>query len=66
MKCPNCKKIYEPNLKRMRPELKVQDEYPRAAPWQREQLISGVCSDKCWDELFIMGGEEGGDEDERA
>ncbi len=34
--CPHCKKAYTPE---------GGDE-----PWQKEQLIIGICSDKCYDE----------------
>lgn len=52
MKCPVCKKIYKPVLERKLPEEKIQNEFSNAPAWQREQLISGVCSDECWDKLF--------------
>ena len=51
IKCPNCKKKYSPALrpnKAWTTGVSVQDAYPDAKPWQREQLISGICSDKCW------------------
>jgi hypothetical protein len=50
--CPNCKKEYAPVLKREHPELLIQQEHPTAPAWQREQLVSGICSDKCWDEFL--------------
>ena len=50
--CPVCHRKYLPVLSRRHPELPVQDEFPKAAEWQREQLISGICSDKCWETLF--------------
>ena len=47
--CPNCKKHYLPELgERKHPEMCIQDEFPNATPNQREQLISGLCSDFCW------------------
>ena len=53
VKCPNCKKVYEPELgERKRPELLIQQEFPDAKGYQREQLITGICSDKCWDEYL--------------
>jgi len=51
-KCPQCKKIYEIELP-PRPEgdrRMIQDIYPDAEPYQREQLQLGYCSDKCFDE----------------
>ena len=51
MKCPNCKKIYEPVLDRKTDKL-IQNEFPDSTLEQREQLISGICSDKCWDEYL--------------
>ena len=54
--CPNCYKVYEPVLKRI-DDKPIQEQYPNAPKWQREQLISGICSDKCWNEfLGIRGG----------
>lgn len=50
MICPNCKREYEPKLQRKHPELTITDEFPEASPIEREQLMSGICSDKCWDE----------------
>ncbi|MCE8426165.1 MAG: hypothetical protein J5U17_10365 [Candidatus Methanoperedens sp.] len=47
---------YEPILKCKRPDLLIRQEFPDAPAWQREQLVSGICSDKCWDEL--LGHEE--------
>jgi len=48
--CPVCKKEYIPVLgERRQPELLVQQEFPDAEPWEREQLLSGICSDECWD-----------------
>ena len=52
IKCPICGVSYIPVLERKFPQLCVQDEFPQAAPWQREQLVSGVCSDECWDACF--------------
>ena len=49
--CPNCKKQYIPILERKTDKC-IQNEYPNAPKWQREQLISGLCSDKCWNEYL--------------
>jgi hypothetical protein len=55
--CPNCGKIYQPVLVRPpndgRP---IQAIFPFAPSWQREQLISGMCSDACW--VAFLGPEE--------
>jgi hypothetical protein len=53
IQCPNCKRYYEPILgKRKEPDKLIQEEFPNAEPYQREQLITGLCSDKCWDEYL--------------
>ena len=54
-RCPNCLNEYNAVLERKSPDVSVQVEFPDSEPWQREQLISGICSDRCWDE-FIGGG----------
>ena len=51
VKCPECKKEYTPELP-PRPEgdrRMIQAIYPNAEPYQTEQLIVGICSDKCFD-----------------
>lgn len=53
VKCPNCKKEYIPDLgERKHPEMLIQREFPDATAIQREQLITGICSNKCWDEFL--------------
>ena len=55
-RCPKCKKDYEPELK-PKPagdRRLIQAIYPEAEPWQTEQLMTGLCSDKCFDE-YISG-----------
>ena len=47
--CPNCQKHYSPDLERNK-DCRIQDEFPNAAAEQREQLITGICSNKCWKE----------------
>lgn len=47
MICPNCKKEYETELNRL-DDRPIQQQYPNEPAWKREQLISGLCSDKCW------------------
>ena len=51
MKCPVCGKVFTPVLKPRTGRL-LQDEFPDSEKWEREQLISGICSQKCWDNLF--------------
>jgi len=48
--CPNCKKEFKPIL--VRTDKPLQIEYPNSKPFEREQLISGICSDKCWKEFI--------------
>lgn len=51
--CPNCGKHYLPDLgERKCAHLPIQVEFPFATPMQREQLITGICSDKCWQEYL--------------
>ena len=49
IKCPNCKRQYKPILERKTNE-PIQIQYPKATKEEREQLISGLCCDKCWEE----------------
>lgn len=49
-RCPECGRMYTPELGRRRHlELLVQEEFPLATPVQREQLVTGLCSQACWD-----------------
>lgn len=51
--CPNCRKTYTPELTWPEGDNRhIQEIFPNAPAWQREQLISGICSDKCWDEFL--------------
>lgn len=54
-RCPECGKVYRPVLVD-RPQVPgkflVQDRWPTAQPWEREQLISGICSDRCFDSFL--------------
>ena len=52
--CPNCGKTYTPELERKHPDIPIQKEFPKAKPYQREQHITGLCSDKCWREFLGM------------
>ena len=55
MRCPNCEREYEPELVKdtvgyMNWQMGdlVQKAFPTALPYQREQLLTGICSDTCW------------------
>ena len=51
--CPNCGKTYEPDLQPIPGDTRlIQYQFPSATAIQREQLITGICSDKCWDEFL--------------
>jgi len=53
--CPNCNKEYVTVLDRPKDDNRcIQKIFPESKPWQREQLISGICSDKCWDKFLGM------------
>lgn len=56
MMCPNCKKEYTPKLGERKTNQPIQNEFPNATSEEREQLISGICSNKCWDEFLGLGG----------
>jgi len=48
--CPQCGRHYRPALGE-RPKgdnRPIQEIFPNAKPFEREQLITGLCSDKCW------------------
>jgi hypothetical protein len=64
--CPFCKKVYQPDLSQQ-PDFEVkrrqwkggmliQKVWPEATTVEREQLMSGICSDKCWNKF--LGPEE--------
>lgn len=61
--CPQCQKVYVPDLETSHPEGVtiylgpkprpfIQDIFPHATSTQREQLQSGFCSDACWEAAF--------------
>ena len=52
--CPICKKHYKPNLTEVSKTNMccIQDIYPEAKSYEREQLITGICSNECWNKLF--------------
>lgn len=52
--CPQCKVHYIPVLGE-RPEGDnrcIQNIFPESTPEQREQLITGLCSTKCWNKYL--------------
>lgn len=49
--CPNCEKWYDTELDR-KTDQNIQVEFPNEPAWKREQLISGICSDECWDQFL--------------
>lgn len=58
--CSNCKREYKPVLiardplgfRRHQLGNVAQEAFPGASAEDREQLISGICSDTCWDEFL--------------
>ena len=50
MICPVCNREYVPVLKPTGGLVQV--VYPEAEKWEREQLLTGICSQVCWDRLF--------------
>lgn len=51
LRCPQCKREYEPELQRPEDDARpIQEIFPDSTLMQREQLISGLCSDECYDE----------------
>jgi len=57
--CPNCHQRYQTILNRPEGDKRpIQVIFPFAPKYQREQLISGICSDKCWSEFIGNGQEE--------
>ncbi|RLI97249.1 MAG: hypothetical protein DRO96_01100 [Candidatus Aenigmatarchaeota archaeon] len=52
--CLICKKWYTPVLERGHPDMLIQEEFPDAQLWEREQHISGICSDACWKKAFTF------------
>jgi len=58
--CPNCKKEYETELEKPCGDNRnIQEIFPNEPAWKREQLISGICSNKCWEEF--LGGDHNGE-----
>lgn len=66
MSCPQCGRIYTPDLcsdehfdakyDAWKNGALVQKVWPQAKPYQREQLQTGLCSDECFQEF--CGSEE--------
>jgi hypothetical protein len=52
--CPNCGIHYYPVLD---PEHHVQLAIKETFPWQREQMLTGLCCDLCWKKY---NGDDGG------
>jgi hypothetical protein len=50
--CPNCQKHFRPILGERKTDLCIQDEFPNAEPWEREQLLTGLCSNRCWNKYL--------------
>jgi len=50
--CPNCSKHYKPILGKRKTNEVIQVEFPNATKIEREQLLTGICSDKCWNEFL--------------
>ena len=44
--CPNCDKVYEPDFTY---------EKAKCGTIFKEQHLSGICSDRCWDEFLGLG-----------
>lgn len=52
-RCPNCNIEYLTELDRPKGDNRnIQEIFPNAPAWKREQLISGICSDECWKEFL--------------
>lgn len=67
--CPVCKKVYTPDLCKT-PDFQsrligwqsgrvlIQAAFPDATANQREQLMTGICSNECWKSLWPEEGDE--------
>jgi hypothetical protein len=60
--CPACNKTYVPvlvkdeaGMKRWQNGELIQNVWPGSKPIHREQLQTGICSDKCWDRFLGTG-----------
>ena len=55
--CENCKREYIPVLGERDPNRPIQEQFPDAEPWEREQLsVLGFCSDECFDKYLGVEG----------
>ncbi len=53
VRCPCCNKVYRPLLRRPSGDDRGVDRiFPAEPAWKREQLVSGICSDECFDKVF--------------
>jgi len=54
--CPQCGKHYKPVLGEYPKDdpRTIQKIFPLAKPYEREQLLTGICSDECWDKFLGM------------
>jgi len=50
--CPMCGKHYAPELGERDPDMLIQEQFPNATRVQREQLVTGLCSNKCWNKFL--------------
>jgi hypothetical protein len=46
--CPQCAVAYYPKLGNRKTDLVIQKEFPDATSAEREQLVTGICSDQCY------------------
>lgn len=47
--CPQCHRHYKPKLTRPEGDTRsINIIFPNAKPFEREQLMTGLCSDNCW------------------
>lgn len=55
VQCPICRKTYTTLLEIPEGDTRpIQQIFPHEPAWKREQLLTGICSDECWDECFNM------------
>jgi len=55
VRCPNCGKIYNTVLEIPKGDTRsVQQIFPHEPAWKREQLMTGICSDGCWEEYLAI------------
>lgn len=58
-RCPQCKKVYTPELVRpVGDNRPIQEIFPKATSIEREQLISGICSKECWNRYLGLPQED--------